>query len=73
MVAYAEFFFNDPQNESLAEQLRERVRYFKEINREIDFYIVPEPRWLDQKYPEQAKMVRRPCAAIMSTDKSWIT
>jgi len=72
VVANAEFFFNDPQNESLAEQLRERVRFFKEINREIDFYIVPEPKWLDQKYPEQAKMVKRPCAAIVSSDKQWI-
>lgn len=72
MVANSEFLFNDVQNESLAEQLRERVRYFKEINREIDFYIVPEPKWLDQKYPQEAKQVRRPCAAIMSTDKSWI-
>jgi len=72
VVANAGFFFNNPQNESLAEQLRERVRYFKEIGREVDFYVVPEPKWLDQKYPEQAKMVGRPCVALMSTDKTWI-
>lgn len=70
-MANAEFFFNDPQNESLAEQLRERVRYFKEINREVDFYLVPEPKWL-AKYPEQAKKVQRPCVALVSTDKAWI-
>lgn len=29
LVANAEFWFNDVQNESLAEQLRERVRFFK--------------------------------------------
>ena len=29
LVANAEFYFNDVQNESLAEQLRERVRFFK--------------------------------------------
>lgn len=29
LVASAEFFFNDVQNESIAEQLRERVRFFK--------------------------------------------
>jgi hypothetical protein len=29
-VASAEFFFNDPQNDSLAEQMRERVRFYKE-------------------------------------------
>lgn len=72
VVANAEFFFNDPQNESLAEQLRERVRYFKEINREIDFYLVPEPKWLEQKYPQEAKQIKRPCVALVSTDKTWI-
>lgn len=72
MVASSEFFFNDPQNESLAEQLRERVRYFKEIKREVDFFLVPEPKWLDAKYPEQAKAIKRPCVALMSTDKTWI-
>lgn len=63
---------NDVQNESLAEQLRERVRFFKEINREVDFYLVPEPGWLD-KFPDQAKQISRPCVALVSTDKTWIT
>lgn len=73
LVANAEFFFADPQNESVAEQLRERVRFFKEQNKEIDFYIVPNPTWLDTKYPAEAKQVRRPCVALVSTDKLWIT
>ncbi len=73
LVCNAEWFFMDPQNESVAEQLRERVRFFKEQNREIDFFIVPEPAWLDKKYPELAKQVRRPCVALVSTDKQWIT
>jgi hypothetical protein len=73
LVANAEFFCNDVQNEPLAEQLRERVRYFKEQNREMDFYLVPNPQWLDAKFPEQAKQVRRPCMALVSTDKQWIT
>lgn len=73
LVANAEFFCNDPQNEPLAEQLRERVRYFKEQNREIDFYLVPNPKWLDDKYAAQGKQVRRPCMALVSPDKTWIT
>uniref|UniRef100_A0A7R9YQR7 Uncharacterized protein n=1 Tax=Chlamydomonas euryale TaxID=1486919 RepID=A0A7R9YQR7_9CHLO len=73
VVANMNFFFNDVQNESIAEQLRERVRFFKEINREIDFWLVPEPKWLDSKYPDLAKKVARPCVALVSTDKVWIT
>ncbi|PNH09628.1 hypothetical protein TSOC_003718 [Tetrabaena socialis] len=73
LVCNCDFFFNDPQNESVAEQLRERVRFFKEQNRETDFFIVPEPVWLDKKYPELAKQVKRPCVALISTDKLWIT
>ncbi len=71
-MASADFFFNDPQNESLAEQLRERVRFFKEQGRDQDFYIVPEPKWLEAKYPEQAKKVKKPAVALVSTDKNWI-
>ncbi len=73
-MASAEFFFHDTQNESIAEQLRERVRFFKERNLgEYDFWLVPEPTWLDAKYPEQAKKVKRPAVALISTDKQWIT
>ena len=73
IVCNSEFFFNDVQNESVAEQLRERVRFFKETNREIDFFIVPEPVWLDKKFPQLAKQVKRPCVALVSSDKIWLT
>jgi len=69
--ASAEFFFNDVQNEALAEQLRELARYYEEQNREIDFFFVCEPAWLD-KFPE-AKRVGKPAVALVSTDKTWIT
>ncbi|KAG2427874.1 hypothetical protein HXX76_012194 [Chlamydomonas incerta] len=73
LVCNAEFFFMDPQNESVAEQLREKVRFFKEQNMERDFFIVPNPKWLDAKFPELAKQVKRPCVALVSTDLMWIT
>lgn len=73
IVASAEFFFCDPQNESVAEQLRERVRYFKEQGKDADFYMVPNPQWLEAKYPNESKQVKRPCVALVSTDKMWIT
>jgi hypothetical protein len=70
-VANAEFFINDVQNESLAEQLRERVRFLKEKDEEADFYLIPNPKWLDAKFPKEAKLVKRPCMALVSTDKMW--
>ena len=71
LVARAEFYFNDVQNEALAEQLRELKRYYEEIDRPIDFFFVCEPAWLD-KFP-QAKAVKRPAVALISTDQTWIT
>lgn len=73
LVANAEFFVNDVQNEALAEQLRERVRYFKEQNRELDFYLIPNPQWLSTKFLSQSKQVRSPSMALVSSDKQWIT
>lgn len=71
LVARAEFFFNDVQNEALAEQLRELKRYYEENGRPLDFFFVSEPAWLS-KFPEAAS-VKRPCVALVSTDKQWIT
>ncbi len=45
----------------------------QETGKEIDFWIVPEPKWLEAKYPKEAKMVKRPCVALISTDSMWIT
>ena len=63
--------FNGAQNEALAEQLRELRRYYGEVDREVDFFFVSEPAWLD-KFPE-TKKVQRPCVALVSTDKKWMT
>ena len=71
-MANAEFYFNDIQNEALAEQLRELKRYYEEIGRDLDFFFVSEPAWLDS-FAEDAKRVKRPCVALVSTDKTWIT
>lgn len=68
-MARAEFFFNDVQNEALAEQLRELKRYYEENDREQDFFFVCEPEWLDE-FPE-AKAVKRPAVALVTTDKNW--
>ena len=73
VIANSDFMLHDVQNESFAEQLRERRRMFAEKGREIDFFLVPEPAWLDVKFPDQGKRIRRPSLAIVSPDKIWIT
>jgi hypothetical protein len=35
--------------------------------------MIPNPAWLDAKFPNEAKLVKRPCLALVSTDKLWIT
>ncbi|KAL0051124.1 hypothetical protein WJX82_002406 [Trebouxia sp. C0006] len=44
-----------------------------ERDTEVNFFLVSEPAWLDEKFPEKAKQVRRPCVALISTDQQWIT
>lgn len=70
-MASADFFFNDVQNEAFAEQLRERVRFFGEQEREIDFFFVPEPAWLEEKVPG-ANRIKRPSVALVSSDHVWM-
>ncbi len=72
VVANAEFMLHDVQNESFAEQLRERRRYLREKGMGQNFWLVSEPAWLDERFPDDAKKVRRPCVALISTDKKWI-
>ena len=71
-MANAEFMLHNVQNEAFAEQLRERRRLFAEKEQPLDFWLVSEPAWLDELFPEQAKKVRRPCVALVSTDKIWM-
>lgn len=73
LVANAEFMLHDVQNEAFAEQLRERRRLYGEKDMKQDFFLVSEPTWLDKQFPEDAKKVKRPCVALVSTDKIWIT
>ena len=64
---------HDVQNEAFAEQLRERRRLLLERDTDVNFFLVSEPAWLDELFADQAKQVRRPCVALISTDKQWIT
>eukprot|EP00959_Pyramimonas_sp_CCMP1952_P208609 4363956-Pyramimonas_sp.AAC.1 len=71
VIANAKFMLDD--EEHLAELLRERRRMFTEKEREMDFFIVPEPAWIDALPANVKSKLGRPAAAIVSTDLTWIT
>lgn len=71
VIANAKFMLDE--EEHLAEVLRERRRMFNEKDREIDFFVVPEPAWIDALPADVKSKLRRPAAAIVSTDLTWIT
>ena len=60
--------------EPLDEVLRERQRNYAETGKEIDFWLVKQPMFLDA--PEMADVkakVPKPAAAVVSTDPKFIT
>lgn len=69
-VANADFMLNDENNEHFPEVLRERRRFYRETSKDQDFWVVPNPAFLDAM-PDVAKKVRQPCVAVVTTDKVW--
>ena len=69
-IANADFMLNDENNEHFPEVLRERRRFYRETSKEQDFWVVPNPSFLDAM-PDVAKKVRQPCVAVVTTDKVW--
>lgn len=62
------------EEEPMDEVLRERYRDYEEKNREIDFWVIKEPAFLEA--PEMAEIKAkcpRPAVAIVSTNKQFIT
>ena len=71
-VAASEHFLTE--EEPLDEVLRERVRNYGEKNKEIDFWLVRRPAFLETKeLADLAGAVPRPAAAVISTDEKFIT
>ena len=58
--------------EPLDEILKERMRNYKENNKEIDFWLLKNPSFLQTTQYLKAK-IPSPPAAILSTDKKFIT
>ncbi|XP_031123095.1 uncharacterized protein LOC116025866 isoform X2 [Ipomoea triloba] len=70
VVANAKFMLDE--EEHFQEQLFERLRLFGERDKEQDFWLVIEPKFLD-KFPNITKKLKRPAVALVSTNGPWIT
>jgi hypothetical protein len=70
-VAASEAFLT--VEEPLEEVLRERVRHYAETGKEIDFWLVKRPAFLDAaELSAIGAQVPRPAAAVVSTDAKFI-
>lgn len=62
------------EQEPFAEVLQERVRNYNEREKEIDFWLVEDPAFLEASEMADVKaQVPQPAVAIISTDKVFIT
>ena len=60
--------------EPIEEILKERMRNYKENNKEIDFWLLKNPSFLQTtKFVDLKGKIPSPPAAILSTDKKFIT
>ena len=60
--------------EPLDEILKERIRNYKENNKEIDFWLIKRPAFLKiSSLKEITDKLPKPTAAVISTDKKFIT
>ena len=60
--------------EPLEEILKERKRNYRENNKEVDFWLLIKPMFLKAKeFQELDKKIPKPNAAVISTDKKFIT
>ena len=60
--------------EPLDEILKERKRNYKENNKEIDFWLLKNPSFLQaSKFSDLISKIPSPTAAVLSTDKKFIT
>jgi len=60
--------------EPIEEILKERMRNYKENNKEIDFWLLKNPSFLQTtQFVDLKAKIPSPSAAILSTDKKFIT
>jgi hypothetical protein len=62
------------QVEPLAEVLRERTRYYQEQGKEIDFFLVKRPAFLETpEFREIKAQCPQPAAAVITTNPQFVT
>ncbi|RMF26073.1 MAG: DUF2488 family protein [Cyanobacteria bacterium J083] len=62
------------EEEPLAEVLEERTRNYKQRNKEIDFWLVKDPAFLQApEFQAITAKCPQPAAAIISTNRQFIT
>lgn len=62
------------EEEPLDEVLKERRRYYQEQEQEIDFWLIKQPAFLEAPGLASVKAsCPQPAAAVISTDKTFIT
>lgn len=62
------------EEEPLDEVFKERYRNYEENNKEVDFWLVKQPAFLDAPELKAVKAkCPQPCAAIVSTSPQFIT
>ncbi|MDF5726314.1 MAG: DUF2488 family protein [Rhizonema sp. PD37] len=62
------------EEEPLDEVLKERTRHYHEQEKEIDFWLVKQPAFLDSPQKvEEKKRCPQPAAAVISTNLQFIT
>lgn len=62
------------EEEPFEEVIEERIRNYQENNKEIDFWFIHQPAFLEA--PEMAEIranIPQPCAAVITTDKQLST
>lgn len=62
------------EEEPFEEVIQERIRNYQERNKEIDFWLIKQPAFLDA--PEMADIkaqIPQPCAAVITTNKQLAT
>jgi hypothetical protein len=61
------------KEEPIEEILRERKNYYQSIGKEIDFWFVMSPPFIDKaKFDDDYFELPKQCAAIISLDKQFI-
>jgi len=61
------------EDEPLEEVFRERQRHYRDQGKDIDFWLVPEPAFLElPQFAEHKARCPQPAAAIISTNPQFI-